>query len=134
MAKIEVLERRNRIAAREDESVDSGAAQGGLRVPGPPGKDEPLDAGGLDRNSEGLGPGRVSRVVAAETGERRAARLQQPDRRVGRFGLAFVDRLEAARLQPFPDEGDASAMRGFRPQRHEAYFRPFAARPEERVG
>ena len=75
-APIEAFEGRDRVAAGEDEVVDSGRAQSRFRLARTPGEGEALDSRRLDRPGARLRPGGVSRVVAAEAREFGAARLE----------------------------------------------------------
>ena len=131
---VKTFERGDRVAAHEDEVIDAGRAQTRLEFAGTPGDDEALRAGGLDRGSKGLGARGVGFVVAAQAGERSAAGLEPGDGLLRIGGLAVIDGLDAAGLQPIAHVGDTALVHGFGPDRHEIGLGARAARLERRVG
>src|SRR5271165_6895764 len=69
-APIEALQRRGRVAAREDELVDSCSPQPRFVVLATASKAQPPDPRLLDRRGEVLAPGGVGGVVAAEASKK----------------------------------------------------------------
>src|SRR5271166_4209014 len=93
-ASIEALERRYRVAAGVDEVVDAGGAKPSFCVPRPSRDTQSFRARSLDRLGKGRAVSGVGRIVAAEAGERGAARLKPLDRFCGRRGFAVINRLD----------------------------------------
>ena len=73
-------------------------------------------------------------IGPAQADEQRAACSNACDRLFDRCGLAVVNGVETANLQPLAHELDPAAMLGLRPQRDEINLRPRASAPKEGVG
>ena len=121
-----LLQRRQRIAAGEDEIADAGGAQRGFLFAGPPCQIDMLGAGGL----KGLcGRGRlpgIDLVGRAQAGQRRAGGLERRGQR-RRIGKPFgIDRLDAAGLEEALGKGGARGEIGGRAEIGEKDFWPRA--------